>query len=110
MTRKGCTCPQCVPPERSVAAAEFARCPKGHSTVELVNGRNLRGPYVSARCTTPGCGERQTYYVSAADRAAHYAHDHHVTRVAAARKFGTSTEAVIAAWELLYPTKRRDLT
>lgn len=45
-----------------------------------------------------------------ADRAAKFAHDNHVTRAAAARRFGTSTNAVIAAWELLYPTKKRTLT
>ena len=47
---------------------------------------------------------------SRADQAARYAHDHHVTRAAAARRFGTSTRAVIAARELLYPTKARHLT
>lgn len=49
-------------------------------------------------------------YGSVADRAAKYAHDHSVTRASAARRFGTTTNAVIAAWALLYPTKKRTLT
>lgn len=59
MTRRGCTCPTCIPVERAAAGGDNARCPNGHNTVLLAHGRDRRGMYLQARCTTPGCEAKQ---------------------------------------------------
>lgn len=46
-------------PDFAVFALEYARCPNGHNTVWLTHGRDRRGRYLQAWCTTPGCNAKQ---------------------------------------------------
>lgn len=59
MTRAGCPCSTCHPADPPVAGGPEVRCPSGHATVQLSSGRDRRGLYLQARCTTPGRGAKQ---------------------------------------------------